>query len=368
MAKADAFEQFLEDIYPYFYNRRVSYFDAGAFVGDSFQKVMGSKLGVHEAILVEANPESAEIAKLTARAYLGQANKALKTLQVYNKALGAEKGTAKIIPARDMTRVVDNGSQSISDADITIDRVTLDSILSDLVIPHISLLKIDVEGAEMDVLSGAKELLSNSAVDVIYIEAGMNKDTNQQTYYRDIEDRLLEDGYRIFGIYEQTNEWTEDSPILRRVNQAYMSAPFAANNPMRLSKELVSLKEQHALQKTEHALQKAEIERLSVALHEKSAAAMSLSKDISDLMQLTGRLESQYSRVVGSTSWRTTRLLRRVASLLLGREYDGTHDGNANLAAGKSRRDELEQRLRSSIDDLRKAVSEMESRNPIKRS
>ena len=105
-------------------------------------------------------------------------------------------------------------------------------------IERISVLKIDVEGFETRVLAGAAELLGAQAVDIVYVEAGMDPDDAQQTYCRDIEDVLLGHGYRHFRIYEQTHEWLEDSPLLRRVNIAFMSRRFAERQPYRLLTDL----------------------------------------------------------------------------------------------------------------------------------
>src|SRR5690606_20619922 len=111
---------------------------------------------------------------------------------------------------------------------------TLDSLVASAEIEHIHLLKIDIEGHELEMLLGARDSLSAEMVDIVYIEAGFNPDSAQQTYYRAVEDAFNQYGYKLFNIFEQKNEWMEDSPLLRRVNLAFMSARFAANSPYRV--------------------------------------------------------------------------------------------------------------------------------------
>ena len=98
---------------------------------------------------------------------------------------------------------------------------------------------------------------------MIYIEAGMEPGGKQQTYYRDIEDLLRGHGYRLFRIYEQVHEWLTDSPLLRRVNLAFMSEAFVRRHPFRLSHDLVAMRKERdtlqlALQAEQTALREAE--------------------------------------------------------------------------------------------------------------
>ena len=107
-----------------------------------------------------------------------------------------------------------------------VDCSTLEVLAKEITERHISLLKVDVEGYEVEVLAGGKRLLVEQKIDVIYIEAGINPHGTQQRYYRFIEDTLRKHGYGLFRIYEQQHEWLDDSPLLRRVNLAFMSRKF----------------------------------------------------------------------------------------------------------------------------------------------
>jgi Methyltransferase FkbM domain len=62
----------------------------------------------------------------------------------------------------------------------------------------IHLLKLDVEGSEIDILRGADELLENGGIDFLQFEfGGCNIDS--RTYFRDFYD-LLSPRFRIFRI------------------------------------------------------------------------------------------------------------------------------------------------------------------------
>lgn len=62
--------------------------------------------------------------------------------------------------------------------------LTLDTYCQQKSIEHISLLKIDVEGHELDVFAGAKEMFAKGAIDIVTFEfGGCNIDT--RTFFKD---------------------------------------------------------------------------------------------------------------------------------------------------------------------------------------
>ncbi len=76
---------------------------------------------------------------------------------------------------------------------------TIDRYCSDRSIKHIHLLKIDVEGHEFDVLTGAQSMIESGSVDMVTFEfGGCNIDT--RTFFRDFYYLFCETGYKILRI------------------------------------------------------------------------------------------------------------------------------------------------------------------------
>ncbi|WP_375055685.1 FkbM family methyltransferase [Zobellella sp. DQSA1] len=231
-------QEFIRDVTPFFYRQNINYVDVGAHKGNVFREFVGSALIIGEAHLFEPNPTSFTILQ-------DEASKAFKrrSLNLHNQAVGNTHNTVRMQAADTMTKVIDKKITSDSAAitntnSFDVKCTTLDTIANNFTDRHISLLKIDVEGFEVQVLEGAHQFLTDQRVDVIYIEAGANPQGTQQTYYRLIDDIMLKHGYRLFRIYEQKHEWMEDSPFLRRMNLAYFSSSFAARHPYKLTHEL----------------------------------------------------------------------------------------------------------------------------------
>ncbi len=227
-------EEFIEDIEPFFYGKRLTYVDVGAYTGEVY-KAFQAKLKIKEAHLIEPNLENLNVLK----SMVEEVNN--KNIHIHNIAIGNEKKTIKIKNNKSMSKVISEKSVDYGDY-IEIESHPLDELIETITENHISILKIDVEGFEKEVLEGSNTILNNQQVDLLYIETGIDPSNNHQTNYRDIDDIMLQKGYRLFRIYEQMFEWMEDSPFLRRVNLAYMSTKFAEQNPFRLANELFEKK------------------------------------------------------------------------------------------------------------------------------
>ena len=104
-----------------------------------------------------------------------------------------------------------------------VDVVTLDKYCKDNGINHIDFLKVDTEGGDLRVLQGASSMLDLNSVGVIQVEASMNKDNLFHVQFDKFECFLQEKGYKLFGVYNQVNEWPEHKPNLRRVDLVYIS-------------------------------------------------------------------------------------------------------------------------------------------------
>lgn len=100
----------------------------------------------------------------------------------------------------------------------TIDTDTLDRFCERNGIEHIDLLKMDIEGHELKVLHGSKEMLKN--IDRIQFEFG-GCDIDSRTFFQDFWYLLYKDFriYRILshGIFE-IKEYSEDLEVFRNTN------------------------------------------------------------------------------------------------------------------------------------------------------
>lgn len=220
-------DDFIEDISPFFRNRAIVYVDVGAYIGEVFTKLLAfKKIKIREAHLIEPNPESYRKLQDAAKASKMQA------CNTYHMGISNHPGTAKFKAAQSMTKRVQTDISSEKSSNIfEAECCKLDDIAELFADKHVHLMKLDVEGEELDVLKSAEQLLKEQRIDVLYVEVGFNRHGTQQTYFGDLDAVLQSYGYRVFRIYEQKNEWIDDSPLLRRCNAAYMSSQFEAVNP-----------------------------------------------------------------------------------------------------------------------------------------
>ena len=76
---------------------------------------------------------------------------------------------------------------------------TIDNYCSENGIDHIHLLKIDIEGHELDALAGAKEMFTSNSIDIVTFEfGGANIDT--RTFFQDFWYFFNEVNFKIFRI------------------------------------------------------------------------------------------------------------------------------------------------------------------------
>lgn len=102
----------------------------------------------------------------------------ISQIEAYNKALGSVSGTAKIYSNLQINR----GAASIVEfqqdsPSFDIEVLSLDEVLKQRKISQVDLLKIDVEGFEMEVLKGASKILSEENGPILVVECS-NTRTN----------------------------------------------------------------------------------------------------------------------------------------------------------------------------------------------
>jgi len=89
--------------------------------------------------------------------------------------------------------------------------ITLDRLVAENAIGAIDLVKIDTEGHDLAVLTGAKQELSRIGSRCVYVEVTFNPSNRQNSLFFPILDFLQPLGYRFMGLYEmdffQINPW-----------------------------------------------------------------------------------------------------------------------------------------------------------------
>ena len=133
----------------------------------------------------------------------------LENFHGHNFALGEENKTTKIFLQgasvihslrEDLNKPLEKGS---TPEDIEVK--TIDYVINEFKTAIIDLLKIDVEGYEIQVLEGARKSLAEKKINFIYIETGLDDRFNS---IQSLNDFLNPIGYLPYAFYEQTAHWT----------------------------------------------------------------------------------------------------------------------------------------------------------------
>jgi FkbM family methyltransferase len=141
-------------------------------------------------------------------------------LNVHSVALSSrigESGFSKCAAASDLYSLTDDKSGE----SVALD--TVDNFCRSRSIDSVDYLKIDTEGHDLEVLKGATGMLTEFRIGLIQAEVSMNPDNNLHVSFFRVADHLETLGYRLFGVYEQVNEFPTKRPNLRRSNVVYMS-------------------------------------------------------------------------------------------------------------------------------------------------
>ena len=138
-------------------------------------------------------------------ALLHESSKKDKRIKLNNIGLGKEKGefvlhydSAGSGLASLTKRKLDHFNIDFSKEE-KVDIDTIDNYCAENSIDHIHLLKIDIEGHELDVLSGAKRMFNSKSIDIVTFEfGGCNIDT--RTFFQDFWYFFDEANFKIFRI------------------------------------------------------------------------------------------------------------------------------------------------------------------------
>jgi FkbM family methyltransferase len=199
-------------------------FDVGANAGQSARDFLGWFPGSR---IYCFEPVRETYARLRDR-YRGQ-----NRVRSFPLALGAEPGTGTMVREgiSEQFRLVDAGARgAIGDTDLLeeVPVSTVDEFCVQAGVDRIGYLKIDTEGADLDVLRGAGRMLAEHRIDLVQVEAGMNRGNDTHVPFGALKDFLEARGYFLFGVYEQVPEWPTGQPYLRRSNLVFVAGSIVA--------------------------------------------------------------------------------------------------------------------------------------------
>jgi FkbM family methyltransferase len=168
------------------------FFDVGANIG-FFSLVAARQVGA-EGGVYSFEPVPSNVALIRRNAELNS----LRTIRVFPEAVGATSGRAELLVARHIGGAVLASAGRPPDAQgrITVDLVTLDDAMQKHGLRPPTLMKIDVEGAEFDVLRGASGILRAHKPKLIY-EIDDATEAGVQRKSQEIETFLKTAGYSI---------------------------------------------------------------------------------------------------------------------------------------------------------------------------
>lgn len=152
-------------------------------------------------------------------------------VRCYRCAFGSEDGDVALIDGGHslLNRVIPKSSPKEDTGLCAWENVrqrTVDGFCQEEGVDRIGYLKIDTEGADLEVLRGAGQMLSKGVIDVLEVEVGIGPDNDLHVPLHDVMAYLTPRGYLIFGFYDQVHEFKRRLPHLRRANVVFISTAF----------------------------------------------------------------------------------------------------------------------------------------------
>jgi FkbM family methyltransferase len=146
-------------------------------------------------------------------------------VRVHRIALSSSDGEGKMSleGSSDTFRLVGATSADDSGETEAVPVQTLDSFCRAQAIDHISYLKIDTEGADLEVLRGASGMLKAGRIDLVQVEAGMNPGHDWHVPFETLKAQLESFGYHLFSVFEQTRNWYPGAPYMQWANPVFVS-------------------------------------------------------------------------------------------------------------------------------------------------
>lgn len=108
-----------------------------------------------------------------------------------------------------------------------VDILTLDGFCSARNIPHLNILKMDVQGWELKVLRGSSELIKTNRIRFVYSEVGFNASEADLQHFSELNEFMEGNGFKLSGFYEPFR-FGGHREYLGFCNVLYVNPSFAA--------------------------------------------------------------------------------------------------------------------------------------------
>lgn len=152
--------------------------------------------------------------------------KKINTIKPLNYALGSQEEELLISIRENSelnTLVRDSSKNPALEKTVeTVKVTTIDTFCHQQNIEKIDLLKMDVQGFELEVLKGADFYLKNNLISFIYAEVSFEQSNKECQFFRDLYDYLRENNFRFSGFYE-VFRWGNDKRYFGFCNALFVN-------------------------------------------------------------------------------------------------------------------------------------------------
>jgi FkbM family methyltransferase len=164
------------------------FYDIGANVG--FFALLGAHLaGLHEGrvFAFEAAPDNADAIRINARL------NGIENVTVIDKAVSARPGRARlqVVDDQSWSKLEEYGEHPNTEQVLTVDTVSVDDLVERGELPPPTVVKIDVEGAEIAVLEGMRQTIDDHRPAII---------CELHDTHSEFCDLMEEHGYRVINL------------------------------------------------------------------------------------------------------------------------------------------------------------------------